>query len=78
MKKIKRTVITESSIAVSECPYCGCMPDIETTVKKNTTDTASKIAHTEVYCSGCGLSAPLDVWQGLGEAIPEPICKEDK
>lgn len=76
MNKINRRVITETNIAVCQCPYCGSMPEIETTVKKDIKDTASKIGHTEVYCTACGLSAPFDVWQRLGEAIPESLCKD--
>ncbi len=78
MKTTNKTIVTTAIEPICNCPYCGCEPEVEVTVEKAVTDKMSKIKHTEVYCTACGLSAPISVWQDLGDSIPEPICKDEE
>ena len=56
------SIVARQWMEVPTCPYCGAAPEVVTQL-----DTTNGDVHHEVTCATCGLSAPLTVWQVIGE-----------
>lgn len=76
MIKTKMSIVSTIEREIPRCPYCGGEPNVSVEIVQKDFQN-DRISVQEVICPWCGLSAPIDVWDGICSKIDSPVSPDE-